>query len=742
MAHKGVIPLAGNLRIDNPINPYSWNTQAKANEPITVAGLLDRARHLLGSEVAALPVTWTLDEIYTRLEENAPRIAILGGSWDHPAHVMDLETVLRAAMSLWQRGAVPFYAATPVLCDGTAQSTMGMSYSLQSRNAIAQMVVNHMEAHSYHGAFVVQGCDKQPLGVVSGLAHLDRVRKLRGESPVWATFAPAHVLKGGTIPQKLVDELEQVAQRASEMRHADIAEDLRDAMSYILQCSSNTAFQGVFMRAVAQGVITVQDHKRYEQVLAVNTCDAAGGICAFHGTGNSSRDLVSGFGLVHPEVELLVAPPSFQQVDRVVEDFIGIINYPSFSVSALVKDNVRNAIRLHSASGGSTNLMMHLVGAMVYAGVPYSIEDMEKVHNEHPIPDLFDYSLTQGRDIYALAQQCAAGYSRGMETLMYELLQQGVPMDVDANTVTGTTWSERLQDPLGLSAKSVRRNPIILDQPKRSFSGVDVLRGNFFDSAVVKVSGMETSQLDEFDEKLAMVIYFENEVDANHSLLDVNLIDTWKRDRIFDQQLLVRLYRMNGGAAEVMPTHYDDLFDDMITQGLLKAMVVISGQGPDAFGMPEMFTPMQHINANHALQKLTVLMSDGRYSGVTYGAAIGHVTPEALHDGGILYLQDGDVVQLNFRKKRIDLLDTAALIAGEVKHAESSWRVQRDALAQKRRERMIVRRRQVAASNRLYGCTDAAHGVVPLAVWEEAKLTVQIDEVSDKVISVAGETHV
>ena len=72
-------------------------------------------------------------------------------------------------------------------------------------------------------------------------------------------------------------------------------------------------------------------------------------------------------------------------------------------------------------------------------------------------------------------------------------------------------------------------------------------------------------------------------------------------------------------------------------------MVVISGQGPEAFGMPEMFTPMQHINANRALRKLAALISDGRYSGTTCGAAIGHVTPEAINGGCIGLLETGDL---------------------------------------------------------------------------------------------------
>lgn len=707
------------LRINNPINPYEWNVMGKANEPITVAALLDRARRVLQPESLHIPVTWTLDEIYTRLDQNAPRILILGGSWDHPAHVMDLETVMRAALSLWDHGAVPFYAATPVLCDGTAQNNMGMSYSLQSRNAIAQTVVNHMEAQSYHGTFVIQSCDKQPLAVVSALAHLDRVRRFRGEAPVWATFVPVHVLKGGEIPEKLREELEAVAQRANSMGHGDIAEDLGDALAYILQCSSNTQFQGVFSRAEAAGVITREKWKLYEKILAVNTCDSAGGICAFHGTGNSSRDLVTGLGLVHPDVELLTEPPTLSQVNTVIDAFMRILNEPEFSVSELVKSNMKNAIRLHSAAGGSANLMMHLVGAMVYAGKPYSVYDLERVLEEHPIPDMFDYSLTQGRDIYALAQQCTGGYIRGMETLIYELTRNGVPMDLDSQTVTGTSWRKRLEDKKGLSALGVAENPIILASPRRPFSGVDILRSNFFESAVVKVSGMKNEQLEEFDDKLAIVVYFENEEEANESLLSMSLLDEWKTKRIVSHQALSQLYILNGGR-KPMPTTYEELFDEMVDKRLLKAAIVISGQGPEAFGMPEMFTPMQHINANRMLQKITVLISDGRYSGVTYGAAIGHVTPEALHDGGILYLRTGDIVHLQLRDKRIDLLDPILIESGKIQKISNGWTAKRMGLALERKERMILRRRKIAASNRLDDCTDAARGVVPRTVWDEA----------------------
>ncbi|MGM0877531.1 MAG: dihydroxy-acid dehydratase [Bacillota bacterium] len=716
--------------INNSINPYRDNVQGKANEPICVAGLLDRSKQILGATYEGDKPDWTLEEVYNRLHENAPRIAIIGGSSDHPAHIMDFQTSARAAIRIWQNGGVPFYFSTPVMCDGTAQSNQGMSYSLQSRNAVAQMVVNQLEAHSYHGAFVIQGCDKQPLGVVSALAHLDRVRKDRGEAPFFATFAPAHVLQGGSIPEKLFAELEEVAKRAEAKGAEDIAFDLRDTMAYILQCSSNTAFQGVLQRAKEHGFITQAEHDEYERQLAVHTCDGQGGVCAFNGTGNSSRHLVAGMGLVHPELELLTAPPTQEQVNQSLDSLATMINDPVYGVSNILATNIKNAIRIHSASGGSTNLMMHIVAAMLYGGYKFSLWDLDEIHHEVPIPDLFNYSLTEGRDIFALATQCCSGSSRGMETLFHELLENGVPMNVEAPTVTGTTWLERLSDKtVALSAANVTENPVILSTPRRSFSGVDVLKGNFFESAVVKISGMTTNQLNVFDKKAAFVLYYENEDEANQSLLNSQLLEELKENKRFSYENMIAMVRHN--TPELYESskqlEYDELFDVMVKEGSLKISIIISGQGPVAFGMPEMFTPMQHINASRKLKRLATLISDGRYSGVTYGAAVGHMTPEAKDGGGILYLQTGDLLYLDFREGSIQFLDQEAFSNGEVSFSFETIKSTRHELGEERLTRIKKRQKLIAASNRMLGHTDAAYGVVPLAVSSDADLDYRVD---------------
>jgi dihydroxyacid dehydratase/phosphogluconate dehydratase len=705
-------------------NPYRDNVMGKANEPITVAGLLDRAVRALGVQ----GLDYSLEAIYDRLEENAPRIAVIGGSPDQPAHILDQETVLRAAVRIWQRGGVPFHFSVPVLCDGTAENNLGMSYSLQSRNAAAESVVNQMEAHSYHGAFVVSGCDKVPFGIAAGLAHLDRTRQRRGDAPVVATFNPTHVLRGGTIPPDLAADLEEVARRAEARGHPEIAADLRGAMRYILQCIADAAFQGILIRARQEGIVSTVEHKDYERRLAVHTCDRKGGTCAFNGTGNSSRLALAALGLVHPAVELLTEPPSVEQVNRVVDDLFTCVNKSEYSVSSILAANFANGVRVHSAAGGSTNLMMHLVAAMLYAGYDVDVWTIDRIRRHPPVPDIFDYSLTEGRDIFALAQQCCAGAIRGVETLFYELVRQGVPMDVDVPTVTGQAWRQRLADTTHLSASGVTGNPIILSSPRRPVSGVDVLQGNLFESAVVKISGIPSEQLAHFDGRVAVVLFFENEAEANDGLLDVHVLERLKAHPALTRETLLAIAAHNSGQDRAqMPTlqalEREALFDRLVQVELFKVAVVISGQGPEAFGMPEMCTPMQHINTNRQLRRLTVLISDGRYSGTSYGAAIGHVTPEALNGGLIGLLETGDLLHVQLAESRIDLLDPGAFVAGRLERWSADLRALRRELGEERRQRMLERRRQIAATNRLHGVTDASHGVVPLIVAEEATQT-------------------
>jgi dihydroxyacid dehydratase/phosphogluconate dehydratase len=264
---------------------------------------------------------------------------------------------------------------------------------------------------------------------------------------------------------------------------------------------------------------------------------------------------------------------------------------------------------------------------------------------------------------------------------------------------------------------------VILSTPRRAVSGVDVLRSNWFESAVVKISGMPERQVDFFDEQVAAVLFFETEEAANDALLDVNLLEALCESRAIAETTLVAIERRNAPLLGVEladgDADYDTRFARMLAAGSLKIAIMIAAQGPEAYGMPEMFTPMQHINANRALRKIATLISDGRYSGVSYGAAVGHVTPEAARGGQILRLQTGDVLHLQFRARRMNLLDPAALVDGTVVEASPALLAARDGLAAERFGRLRARQRRVAAANRMANCTDASQGVVPQPVWDD-----------------------
>jgi dihydroxyacid dehydratase/phosphogluconate dehydratase len=138
--------------------------------------------------------------------------------------------------------------------------------------------------------------------------------------------------------------------------------------------------------------------------------------------------------------------------------------------------------------------------------------------------------------------------------------------------------------------------------------------------------------------------------------------------------------------------------------------------------MPEMFSPSQNLRHHRMLEASSILMTDGRYSGVTKGACIGHTTPEAFAGGGIGFLRNGDILRLKLTERRVDLLDRAAFLAGREESVDPTRDAGRAALHAERMARMEHRRLDIAACNLMDHVSDAAHGVVPEAVDRRAVL--------------------
>jgi len=147
--NRPINPEFADLFVEEAYNPYRSCIQGLSNEPITVRALLARAETLLSDDPDFGGLgDFSLATIVSRLASNRPRICIIQGSPDHPAHLADHEHALRAAARVWQNGGVPFTFGIPVICDGTAQSNIGQSYSLASRNHTAMTVNINFEGHS------------------------------------------------------------------------------------------------------------------------------------------------------------------------------------------------------------------------------------------------------------------------------------------------------------------------------------------------------------------------------------------------------------------------------------------------------------------------------------------------------------------------------------------------------------------------------------------------------------------
>ena len=160
----------------------------------------------------------------------------------------------------------------------------------------------------------------------------------------------------------------------------------------------------------------------------------------------------------------------------------------------------------------------------------------------------------------------------------------------------------------------------------------------------------------------------------------------------------------------------------MVNKGTLAFAFVIAGQGPKAFGMPEMFAPSQYLRHHGVVERSSMMITDGRYSGVTKGACIGHLVPEAYEGGGIGALTDGDLLWMRLGEKRIDLLDQQAFLRGELIPRTTPVTEERSDLVAQRHAQIEHRQRQIAACNIMDNVTHAEYGVVPLAVHRRATI--------------------
>jgi dihydroxy-acid dehydratase len=264
----------------------------------------------------------------------------------------------------------------------------------------------------------------------------------------------------------------------------------------------------------------------------------------------------------------------------------------------MTKEAFENAIAVTNALGGSTNAVLHLLAIANEAGVGLELEDFNRVAARVPhIADMKPGGKFHMTDLDRVG---------GVPVVMKHLLDAGL-LDGDVMTVTGRTMAENLAaiEPPGPDAVVVHP----LDAPLHPEGGLVVLRGSLApQGSVVKVAGLTHDQL--HFEGPARV--FEGEEGA----LDAILSGAIEPGTV----LVIRYEGPKGGPG---------MREMLAVTGALKG----AGRGADC-----------------------ALITDGRFSGGTWGFCIGHVAPEAVDGGPIAFVQDGDTIVIDIHQKRLDLM--------------------------------------------------------------------------------------
>ena len=327
-----------------------------------------------------------------------------------------------------------------------------------------------------------------------------------------------------------------------------------------------------------------------------NCCPSCGS-CSGMYTANSMNCLCEAIGLALPGNGTIPAPYSkrLQLGKRAGMAIMDLVRRGVTARQIVTERSIRNALTCDMALGCSTNTVLHLLAIAYEAGVPLDLKLFNEISAATPnLCHLAPAGPTHMSDLYA------AG---GIAAVQAELAKAGL-LDLDVMTVTGKTLGENIQGARNLDTNAIR--PI--DDPFSPTGGLQILWGNLApDGCVVKRSAVAEEML----RHTGPARVFDGEEDA-----------------------LAAIY-----AGKIVPGD----------------VVVIRYEGPSGGpGMREMLNPTSAL-AGMGLDKTVALITDGRFSGASRGASIGHVSPEAAAGGPICLVQEGDSITIDIPAASITL---------------------------------------------------------------------------------------
>jgi dihydroxy-acid dehydratase len=423
----------------NPLKKYSWE-------------ISDNPEHPAG--MAMLYATGMSDK-----KMKQPFVGIASCGYEsNPCnmHLNDFAAHIKASSQEEELTGLVFN--TIGISDGTSMGTLGMRYSLVSREIIADSIESFVLGHSFDACVAVAGCDKNMPGVIIGMLRINR---------------PSIMVYGGTI--------------ASGIYKGE-------------KLNIVSAFEA-FGKKI-QGTITPED---YDGVIR-NACPGAGA-CGGMYTANTMSSAIEALGMSLPYSASNPAnSPEKLRECREVNHYLRILLEMDLKPKDIVtRKSIENAVRVSIALGGSTNAVLHLLAIARTAGVAFTLQDFKELNAKTPMIGDFKPS---GK--YLMEDLHEQG---GLPAFMKYFLEKGY-LHGDCLTVTGKTLAENLEKVEALVPSKVNViHPV--ESPIKDTGHLCILSGNLApEGAVAKITGKE-GRLFTGPAKV-----FDSELDANNAIRD------------------------------------------------------------------------------------------------------------------------------------------------------------------------------------------------------------------------------
>ena len=456
-----------------------------------------------------------------------------------PCNVNLHEQGQAVAEAITANGATSRRFNTISVSDGIAMGHDGMKASLISREVIADSVELMMRGHCYDGLVGVAGCDKSLPGMLMVMARLD---------------VPSVFLYGGTIMPGRYKDKDVTIQDAFEAAGAYAAGTITKDELHAIECA---------------------------------VCPGAGA-CGGQYTANTMACVAEALGMALPGSS---SPPAESEdrdtfLKQAGAAIVAALHSGLKPSDILTRKAFENAIAIGAATGGSTNVALHIPAIAHELGITITFEDIQEI--SHRTPTLA--SLRPGGK-YVMLDLHKVG---GVPVVLKAMLDAGC-LHGDVMTITGKTMAENLKDvvvPKGQDVVSTHENPF------SPTGGLAIVKGNLApDGGVIKTAGVT---------RLALT-----------------------------------------GPAKVFDGEEATMAAVQARQIARGDIVVIRYEGPKGGpGMREMLGVTSAI-VGQGLGYDVALLTDGRFSGATRGLMVGHVGPEAFDGGPIALVQNGDIVTVD-----------------------------------------------------------------------------------------------